>query len=630
MRKTLTLAIVTFWTQLLFPHEMYGQVPNLGAAGDFVLFSSVGAVSNTGISQLTGNIGTNSGAISGFGNVNGVMHSPDVTTTQAVTDLQAAWFYLVNLAVTSVHAPVLGNGETLFAGVYALAAAGSVVGILTLDGQGDSNALFVIKTGGALTTAASATVNLINGALACNVFWVAEGAISMATFTTMRGTLIAHNAAIDMGAGGTIEGRALSTTGAVSVYGTLAYIPTGCSRPVLSGPLAPTLNSLSCYALFSSNGAVSNAGATHVTGDIGSGTSSVAGYNPVFVIGTIHLTPDLSTAQCAVDLNSLYAYLNTLPYDIELLYPAQFGNKLVLTPHTYRMNAAAIFTDTLYLDAQGNANAIFVIQVDGALTTSTFSTVRLINGAQAKNVFWKVEGAVTINDNSIFCGTIVCNNGSIILNTGVAFNGGSFTTLGTVNTTAITANNAFGGLCAVILALELTPFTASCNNQNVLLKWSTGIGSNTDYFTVERSNEGQNWYIVGKVTAKDSSSLVPSYSLTDWLGDQSKYYYRLMQTDFNGIHNYGIVVTVEKCGSDENENITLTPNPSAGKFTMSFTGDRSQCSSTEVYNSAGGKVYESIGFQSKFDLSDKMSGIYLVQIHLKSKTICRKMVVKRL
>ena len=57
-----------------------------------------------------------------------------------------------------------------------------------------------------------------------------------------------------------------------------------------------------------------------------------------------------------------YIYLNNLTEDIELLYPARFGRNLVLTPHTYIMKAAAVFTDSLYLNAQGNPDAVFVIK----------------------------------------------------------------------------------------------------------------------------------------------------------------------------------------------------------------------------------------------------------------------------
>ena len=63
----------------------------------------------------------------------------------------------------------------------------------------------------------------------------------MASGTTMRGTIIANNAAINMNTGDTLEGRALSTTGAVTVDGVLAYTPIGCGSPVLTGPTAPML-----------------------------------------------------------------------------------------------------------------------------------------------------------------------------------------------------------------------------------------------------------------------------------------------------------------------------------------------------------------------------------------------------
>jgi hypothetical protein len=287
MKNKLALAILAGVSLLSSPHLSFAQTPNLGTAANFALFSSAGAVSNTGISQITGNIGTNVGAISGFGNVNGVMHTADASTAQAATDLQAAWYYLTTQTPTSAIGPVLGGGQTLFAGVDTIAAAGSVVGALTFDAQGDPNAVFVIKTGGALTTAAGATVTLINGAVACNVFWVAEGAISMAASTTMRGTLIANNGAIDMGAGGLLEGRELSTTGAVSVYGTIAFTPLGCAAPVLTGPLSPVLNSVACFTVFSANGTVSNSGITNVTGDVGSNSGSTSGFDPLLVTGTM-------------------------------------------------------------------------------------------------------------------------------------------------------------------------------------------------------------------------------------------------------------------------------------------------------------------------------------------------------
>ena len=200
-------------------------VPQLGTAANFVLFTVNGAVGNTGVSNITGNVGANIGAVTGFAGLNGTIYNNDAVTAQCVADLIAAYTQLSAFTPTAGHGPVLGNGETLYTGVYDMPGAGSAAGVLTLDAQGDPNAEFVFKIGGAFTTGASTTVLLINGASASNVYWVAEGAVAMAASTTMAGTLIANNAAISMGAGGILEGRMFSTTGAVSVYGDSITIP---------------------------------------------------------------------------------------------------------------------------------------------------------------------------------------------------------------------------------------------------------------------------------------------------------------------------------------------------------------------------------------------------------------------
>ena len=417
----------------------FAQAPPLGTAANFVLFSSTGALSNTGISQLTGNVGTDNGAISGFGNVNGQMHNADGATAQCAADLLTAYNILNSTVANFFPAPLLGNGQVFIEGVYSIAAAATLNLDLILDAQGNTNAVFIIMIGGPLSTNANSKVKLINGALACNVYWKVEGLVSMAPGTSMKGTVIANNAAIVMNGNDTLEGRALSTTGAITIDGTMAYTPVGCGSAILTGPAAPDLLSTACYTLFTSNGSLSNSGVTNVTGDVGTNVGLTTGFNPLFVDGAVHPIPDGSTAAAASDLITVYDYLNLLPYDIELLYPAQFGQNLVLTPHTYLLNAATTFTDTLYLNAMGDTNAVFVFQINGALSTSTFANVVLTNGTKAKNVFWKIDGAVGINDYTMMVGTLVANNGAISLNTGVQLNGRALTTTGAFTTAAITA-----------------------------------------------------------------------------------------------------------------------------------------------------------------------------------------------
>ena len=381
------------------------------------------------------------------------MHDGDGASAAAAADLLVAYNQLNSTTPTDFPAPLLGNGAILYAGVYSIASEATLNLGLTLDAQDNPNAVFIFQIQGAFSTHPSSKVNLVNGALACNVFWKIEGLVNMAAGTTMRGTVIANNAGIVMATGDTLEGRVLTTAGAITVDGVLAYTPIGCGSPVLTGPVAPDLGSTECFGLFSVNGALTNTGISNIMGDVGTNVGLTTGFDPLTVTGTIHPGPDGFTAICAADLLNVYNYLNVLPVDIELLYPAQFGRNLVLTPHTYLLDAAATLTDTLYLNAQDNADAVFVITINGALTTSTYSKVLLLNGAQAKNVYWKIEGAVSINNYSIFCGTIVCNNGALgVLNTGVTLHGRALTTSGAMTSSAISTTIPPAGCAQVAIS----------------------------------------------------------------------------------------------------------------------------------------------------------------------------------
>ena len=538
--KNKLLLIVTTAAILAIPKINFGQAPAMGTAANFVLFSSVGAVSNTGITHLTGNVGTNSGLSTGFGNVDGVMHDNDLASAQCAVDLLAAYNQL-NVAVpTFFIAPLLGSGQILVPGVYSISSPATLNLGLTLDGLGNPNAVFIIQISGAFSTNPSSKIYLVNGTKACNVFWKVEGLVSMAAGTTMRGTVIANNSAINLSAGDTLEGRALSTNGAITVNGILAYTPIGCGSPVLTGPIPPALASVGCYALFSSIGPVTNVGVTNVIGDIGTNNGLTTGYNPLFVVGTVHPIPDGSTSICSTDLLTVYNYLNVLPFDIELLYPPQFGNNLVLTPHTYRMNGAVTFTDTLYLNAQGNPNGVFVIQINGALSTSTYAKVKLINGAQSKNVFWKVEGAVTINNNSIFRGTIICNNGAIIINNAVTLDGRALTTTGALNTSAITViiPPGCGSVPSPTITVEPTPqtvcvgssatFSVSATGSSLTYQWRKG--------TVNLINGGNISGATSPVLTINPVSLL------------------------NASLNYNVVVSSPSAISDTSINVSLTVN----------------------------------------------------------------------
>ena len=202
--------------------------------------------------------------------------------------------------------------------------------------------------------------------------------------------------------------------------------------------VAPNLLTTACYALFTASGEITNVNNTTVFGDIGTNLGTSTGFNPLNVTGEIHLSPDVSTGIAANNVNTLYDELNAMSYNTQLANPALFGNDMILNAQAYLLNAATILTGNLYLDAESNSDAVFIFHITGAFSSVINAQVILTNGAQAKNVFWKVVGAVDLAANTDFVGTIVSKNGAISIGNGSTIEGRALTTNGAVSTNAAT------------------------------------------------------------------------------------------------------------------------------------------------------------------------------------------------
>jgi hypothetical protein len=214
-----------------FPNSSFSQTPNdtlnLGILESFEAYTGSGGVTNS-CGTVTGDIGTHFGIISGFlPPYNGNTYNADASTNQARYDLLRLYIHLnskfvdypnaLNPFSGPAHGAAFGTGEILVPGVYSIGSAGSIGGALTLDGGGNPNAVFVIKMNGALTVGAGAIVSLTNGAKSSNVFWVIEGAISVAAGAELKGTLFAKAGAIGIGANVILEGRMLTMAGAITM-----------------------------------------------------------------------------------------------------------------------------------------------------------------------------------------------------------------------------------------------------------------------------------------------------------------------------------------------------------------------------------------------------------------------------
>lgn len=190
----------------------------LGTTESFAVLAG-STITNTGPTTITGNVGLHPGdAVTGFESVilSGELHLADAVAEQAKVDLVTAYNDAAGRGPATRVATELG-GQELMAGVYDSAdGTFGITGTVTLDAQGDPGAVFIFQMASTLTTAAVSSVNLINGADACNVFWQVGSSATLGTGTSFQGTILALTS-ISLTTGATIEGRALARDGAVTM-----------------------------------------------------------------------------------------------------------------------------------------------------------------------------------------------------------------------------------------------------------------------------------------------------------------------------------------------------------------------------------------------------------------------------
>ena len=214
--------------------------------------------------------------------------TPIDVTVQGVLDLQTAYDQLMSIPNTATHGLTFGSGEVILPGVYTIAGAGSIAGTLTLNGNGDSNSVFIFKITGAFNTGASSSVILTNGASACNVFWISDGAVGLGASTSLKGTVLSHGSAVAVGANCIVEGKMLTTSGAIAFGPGIATIPVSCSLI--------NFGILSSFSMFTSNGGIGNTGSSTITGDIGTNLGAITGFETSTINGTIYL-PGMQNAK---------------------------------------------------------------------------------------------------------------------------------------------------------------------------------------------------------------------------------------------------------------------------------------------------------------------------------------------
>jgi Ice-binding-like len=217
------LCLVIAAAAVMLPRHDCMAIPaivNLGTDSSFAILAGSG-ITDTGPTTIIGDIGSYpTTSITGLANIsltgaNQSLNSSVMITAQS--DLTTAFNDAAGRTpgVTYTGGSDIG-GLTLTSGVYFDSSVLAITGTLTLNAQGNSDAVFIFQVGSALNTATGSKVLLENGAQACHVFWEVGSSATLETTTEFVGNILAKTS-ITLDTGATVDGRLLAENGAVTL-----------------------------------------------------------------------------------------------------------------------------------------------------------------------------------------------------------------------------------------------------------------------------------------------------------------------------------------------------------------------------------------------------------------------------
>ncbi|MFZ1377358.1 MAG: Ig-like domain-containing protein [Geothrix sp.] len=186
-------------------------------------------------------------------------------------------------------------------------------------------------------------------------------------------------------------------------------------------PMSIALGAAAVNGIMATSAITNTGAATMINGNVCLEPGTSNGLLPVQVNGQVHIN-DTVSHQAAIDLLVAYTFAKNLPpgttvtagADLAAVYP------LGIPPGTYTSGSTILVSTPLIMDAGGNANAVWVFQIGSSLTTT--ANISLVNGAQAKNIYWVPTLDATIGVGSTFYGTVVTGRDATA-KTGAVING---------------------------------------------------------------------------------------------------------------------------------------------------------------------------------------------------------------
>ena len=359
--------------------------------------SATGLLTGTGMGTVTVNATANDGS--------DIVGTLGITVTEMVISANA---------ITGVTAPATGESP--------------VIAITNTEEYTSSSVTW---------TKADLTVLAPEGTYEVDTVYIATITLTPATGYTLTG--VAENFF-------TVDGATATNDSDLGVV--TAVFPVTVAAPIV--PLTRVdMGTADNFVILAKTG-ITTTGVTAITGDLGispAARATVTGFGE-----TLSVDGTFATSALVLDGGKIYAsdfaiptpeMLITAIADMETAYnniiamadprPEAIVGGVTLTPGLYKSTPAVSLSTNLTLDAEDNADAVWVFQITGALNVAAEVEIVLLNGAKPENIFWQVTGAVSLLANSKMQG-IVLGEGVIALTDSASITG---KLLGQTNVTLI-------------------------------------------------------------------------------------------------------------------------------------------------------------------------------------------------
>jgi len=198
---------------------------------------------------------------------------------------------------------------------------------------------------------------------------------------------------------------------------------------------------------------------------------------------------------------------------------------------------------------------------------------------------------------------------------------------------AVTSSNFFRAWTlsssASPLPIQLTSFTATCQNYYALLQWTTASEVNNDYFTIDRTQDGINFTTIKVVKGAGTSSTPNTYEAIDESPLTGMSYYRISQTDLDGTTRHLNTVVFQPC--EDNESINAY-SQSGNLINVEINALETNTYTFTLTSVLGQRIFSqtqsgSIGLNNYRFNTNVAKGIYILQVTGKDKVYSKKLVL---